>query len=656
MTLFLNNKFNVIHNYEKDEDFDYKSQVINFVENYLESEISIVHPDYLYQITINNKYENMDNQILVIFKNYLKKLKVNVKNAIKRDDFSIEKGLNKLIQNYIHKINYLNAIFKINKSEYFNLFHNTIISDQIIVSFIESELASISNNINEEIKTLIKNIKVVNEETNENYIWFLKLIGTIIKDNIPEIKENINIKQLYEIKLISNYIINIKKIYNFIGTDTDYVIEPIIEIYMEKIKTFISNENNFDDFYVLIEHFWKDIRNVLSFNDSINTIKNDIAIKVQKKAKNLDNDTQEAFRIIKLIILLHEYKIAENQLYLLFNNEKISNHIIKYISHNITNDFELANKLLLLLNNIKEKDVFIQKYHNELIKRLLSTKTIISLEKKLAETLCRVFGEKEIKKINKCINDYITSCEQNAIFGPQQFTTTMITTSYEAWNINYNNGFLDKLSDSVNYTNGLLNFIDNYSKFYKSIINDKKKLIWLLQYGEVEVEYNNYTLKMLPLQLIILEMFNTNTTLSIKDILTTKLLSNYQSEYLNNIIKSLVISGLLVNNNNNLTLTTNVNNTDLINSYYNCNNGISSEEITISVDELIVTSRKDITCAWINSILKKGDKTFDELFNIISCEIKVFPLDKTILQEALNYMIKQDYIRKSDDCYVKIYY
>ena len=42
--------------------------------------------------------------------------------------------------------------------------------------------------------------------------------------------------------------------------------------YLKKIKTFISNENNFDDFYVLIEHFWKDIRNVLSFNDNINTI------------------------------------------------------------------------------------------------------------------------------------------------------------------------------------------------------------------------------------------------------------------------------------------------------------------------------------------------------------------------------------------------
>jgi hypothetical protein len=144
--------------------------------------------------------------------------------------------------------------------------------------------------------------------------------------------------------------------------------------------------------------------------------------------------------------------------------------------------------------------------------------------------------------------------------------------------------------------------------------------------------------------------------LNIKDILTNKLLPNYQSEYLNNIIKSLVVSGLINNNNNILSLSTNVNNTDLINSYYNCNNDIITEDLLISDDEIIIHSRKDITCTWINHLLKKGDKTFDELFNFISCEIKLFPLDKIILQNAIDYMLKLDYIRKSNDQYIKIYY
>ena len=656
MTLFLNNKFNIIHNIDKEIDYDYKSQVINFVENYLESEISIVHPDYLYQICVNNTYENMDNQILVIFKNHLKKLKVNVKNAIKRDDFSIEKGLNKLIQNYIHKISYLNNIFRINKSEYYNLFHNTIISDQIIINFIENELSCLSNNINSEIKTLINNIKIINQYNTENYIWFLKLVGIIIKNNIPEIKEMISIKQLYEIKLITNYISSIKSTYSFIKEDTEHIIEPIIEIYMDKIKTFITTENNFDDFYIFIEFFWKNIRSVLSFGENINTIKNDIAIKIQKRVKQISDNNDDSFKIIKLIILLNDYKIAENQLFLLFNNEKINKNIIKFINNNINNNIELLNRLFLLLGNLKEKDVFIQKYHNELIKRLLSTKTSINAEKILYNTLVKVFGEKEVKKINKCINDYIDSSKYLIMVGPQSFTTTMITTSYDSWNINYNNGFLDKFDYEINYSNGLLNFIENYNEFYKKVINDKKKILWLLQYGEVEVEYNNYILKMLPIQLLVLELFNSNDNMNIKDILTNKLLSNYQSDYLNDIIKSLVISGLLNNNNNILSLSTNVNNINLINSYYNCNNGINTEDILISVDELIIHSRKDITCTWINHLLKKGDKTFDELFNFISCEIKLFPLDKIILQDAIDYMLKLDYIRKSNDQYIKIYY
>lgn len=652
MAIFLNNKFNVIHNLEKDLEFDYKSQVINFIENYLESEISIVHPDYLYQITQDNDYENIDNQILVIFKNYLKKLKVNIKNSIKRDDFSFETGLNKLIQNYIHKINYLNTVFKINKFEYFNLFHNTIISDQIIVNFIENELSSLSNEINPNVKILINNIKTINQCNTENYIWFLKLIGTIIRDNIPTIKENINVKQLYEIKLISNYISNVKNTYNFIGKDTEYIVEPIIEIYMDKIKTFIGTENNFEDFYVFIEFFWKEIRSILTFNDNLSSVKNDIAVKIQKKVKHLSDEYSESYKIIKIIILLNDYKIAENQLLLLFNNEKILNNIMKFINNNIFTNLDIVNKLIILLTNLKDKDVFIQKYHDDLIKRLLSTKTSINAEKLLLNTMAKVFGDKEIKKINKCVNDYVESANQINIFGAQTFETTLITTSYDAWNINYNNGFLDKFEYDITYKNGLLNFINKYNTFYKSIVNEKKKLLWLLQYGEVEVEYNNYLLKMLPIQLLVLEQFNSNETVLVKDILTNKLFSNYQTEYINKIIKSLVNSGILNKTNDKLTLTQNVNNTNLINSYYNCNEETQPE----TINETITTSRKDITCSWVNHLLKKGDKTFDELFNIISSEIKLFQLDKTILQSSIDYMIKQDYIRKSDESYVKIYY
>ena len=65
-------------------------------------------------------------------------------------------------------------------------------------------------------------------------------------------------KQSYEIKIITNYILHLKKFFNFIQ-ETEYIIEPLNEIYIEKICNLLTNENNFDEFYYLIENKWKEI-------------------------------------------------------------------------------------------------------------------------------------------------------------------------------------------------------------------------------------------------------------------------------------------------------------------------------------------------------------------------------------------------------------
>jgi hypothetical protein len=186
MTL-INDKFNVLQKLDY-ESIEYESQINNFFENYLEFDINIIHPDYLYQLFWNNNI-NFDDQILVIFKNYLKKIKNNIKNLIKKDEFN-KNGLNKIIQTFIKKVKYIENIFNINKNNYYNLFHNIIISDQIIINYLENELSILSNNFTIEIKNLLINVKLINNYNLDNYIWFLKLIGTILRNNIPEIKEN----------------------------------------------------------------------------------------------------------------------------------------------------------------------------------------------------------------------------------------------------------------------------------------------------------------------------------------------------------------------------------------------------------------------------------------------------------------------------------
>ena len=660
MTLFLNNKFNVINLFNNDINFDYHSQTINFIENYLESEISILHPSFLYQLTLHSYDKELDNKISIIFKNYLKKLKINIKNGIKKSDYSIINSLNKLIENYNYKLNYLDNIFKIDKNDYYNLFHNIILSDQIIICAFETEYPLTINNINIEIKNLINNVKIINTHNINNYIWFLKLIGGIIKDNVPKIKENIKLKQLYEIKLMINYITEIKKIYNFIKEDTNYITEPIIEIFIEKIKFFLLIEYNFDEFYLLFEKFWMNINKIIYLDSDKKKIKNYIIIKIQKKIEIIDSsDLYNIFKLIKLIIYIDNYKINNYyQLINLLNNQKLSSQLNNFINEYINIDINIVKNLILLLYDIKDRDIFIANYHNELIKRLLSTKTSINNENIISNLLERVYGEKEIIKIKKCINDYINSSNNLLIFRDnmnfiQQFNITLVTTSYDSWNINFNNGYIDGNNcKQINYENTLINFLDLYNTFYQTKIDTKRKLLWLLQYGEVEIEYNNIILKMLPIQLLILELFNENENIDIKKIQTNKLFSNFQLDYINNLIKSLEICGILNNTNNILTLTQNIYNDNLIESYYNCTNKLENNIII----EDIAHNRREIICSWINHILKKGNKNFDELLTLITVNIKQFVVTKILLENAIKYMIKQDYIDVKDNIYIKLFY
>jgi hypothetical protein len=197
--------------------------------------------------------------------------------------------------------------------------------------------------------------------------------------------------------------------------------------------------------------------------------------------------------------------------------------------------------------------------------------------------------------------------------------------------------------------------MDNYSKYYKCQVNYKKKLVWLVHYGEIEIQYLTYEIKLFPIQQLMLELVETNDQLTIEQLKNTYLFQNYQNEYLDNIIKSLEICGILKNINNKLQLTDTVFETNLIQVYYNCVNNLVRIESKQIQNEL-AHSRRDIICTLINSLLKKGDKNFNDLFKLVSSNIKLFQLDENLLNNALEYMINQDYISKINDEYKKIYY
>jgi hypothetical protein len=152
-----------------------------------------------------------------------------------------------------------------------------------------------------------------------------------------------------------------------------------------------------------------------------------------------------------------------------------------------------------------------------------------------------------------------------------------------------------------------------------------------------------------------LEVIETNVQITTEQLKNTYLFQNYQNEYLDNIIKSLEICGILKNINNTLQLSDTIFETNLIQAYYNCVNNLIRTDTTNIQNEL-AHSRREIICTLINHLVKKGDKNFNDLFKLISSDIKLFQLDENLLNNALEYMINQDYISKINDDYKKIYY
>ncbi len=59
----LHDKFNIISEFDSNNETIDASQINNFIENYLESETYIIHPDYIHQLVWHNKISDCDKLI-----------------------------------------------------------------------------------------------------------------------------------------------------------------------------------------------------------------------------------------------------------------------------------------------------------------------------------------------------------------------------------------------------------------------------------------------------------------------------------------------------------------------------------------------------------------------------------------------------------------
>ena len=621
-------KFNVIQNITIEV---YYPLISNFLENYLEKELIILLPGYINQLIWDKKFdidviETICNEEII---KYLKNIKNNIKMLIKRaHSYSLPNGLNKIIDIYLNKIKYINNLFLF-ENKFINLFDTIVLSEPIIINFVKEEIYMKNKN---EIKIFYNNLKKINFDMQR----FMRLLKLSIIDNVPKIDYPIpdNLNSLYKLIIKLKYYDNLLNYYNF-----------IIFFSLEELLLLII-----DDIINIIEYFnFQEIKFVLKFlennsdkflrlklNKLKKTLSNTIHVKYMLLDKNnIDNIEWE--NLVEIISLSNDLKLLEDYILSIINDESIQLTILNMV--NKYNDI-IIDKFFIVIH-IKDKDVFFELYHQQLIKRLLSSTCDVKKDEQLALKLYVLIGPKISNKINKSIIDYKLSQDINSSFYKNNLIPIeTIITSYNNWTFNCNQGYVE----SNNYLDNILNKFNIYFKY----MNKGKKLIWFPQYGEINIKFNKMELIMLPIQFMVLELFDENDKININEI---KIFENYSNVFKENVIKSLELTNIIERQDTFIILneTKKLRTTNFINIFYNLN----MEEQVIEILNL----REDAVKCWINKLLKLTPLSFNNLLNETNRNIVLFTVDTPLLEKVINKMIEMDYIElNSNNEYCKLLY
>jgi hypothetical protein len=348
-----------------------------------------------------------------------------------------------------------------------------------------------------------------------------------------------------------------------------------------------------------------------------------------------------------------------------FSDEKILDMLIDILNQNILNNDELGHKktndvanMFSFCNNIKEKDVFIDKYNRKLIQRILY-KQNISSEQLYYNILVDKFGDKLTMKTKKIIYDMDQTINDSKNFKKLVEAKTkvnIVTTSYGNWDVNQNEGLIgDNLLELAN-KNLLTQHMNLYSSFYKKRYDNRRKLNWYLHFGEIVFDYKAKEFKMMPIQYLILEEI-TNKLLNKTDILKLDIIKNYNDNFKQALISCLIFGGILKIKKDLIILNDDINNIsvyDYINLFFTTTNFGNIWEAKRQ-DELIMT-REDILSSNINHSVKINKMPIDKLFEKIKSNLNVFTLERDFYDKVIKIMVEKEYIKISDGIVEKLFY
>ena len=343
------------------------------------------------------------------------------------------------------------------------------------------------------------------------------------------------------------------------------------------------------------------------------------------------------------------------------NEHKVIHFINEFINESIIskNRYD-ALTAVISAHDLINFDLFINSYYDLLVKRLTNNLSLkvpefeyfINIEKEMVIYLTKIKNTNITHKLNKVINDTYTSYYENHEFNnlSNKLLSTnisVITTSYNNWTINQSEGLIDNNILDQLKTTQLGKYLKYYELYYIEKYDNHRIINWFPHFGEITITYLNQQLKMLPIQFIIVEMFTDVDDILIHEIINSKLLINYSEKFKNDILNSIISSGLLIINDKKVILSksSSIKN-DLIDIFLNTSDYPNIWEKQKEIE--FAHSRNEIINTVINHILKTCSKSKSELYSIIKKEITLFKLDEELFDQSLKYLIEMDYIILND--------
>jgi hypothetical protein len=179
---------------------------------------------------------------------------------------------------------------------------------------------------------------------------------------------------------------------------------------------------------------------------------------------------------------------------------------------------------------------------------------------------------------------------------------------------------------------------------------------------DYNTDYGVVKLKMLPLQALILEKFNKEDYISSNIFFEFDFLSSYDRKEKEKLLDVFIDSNIIniefdriVLSNAKLDNIDSKNELDLISKFFEVSH--LPEKWNKEEELEIVSEKEDVIKTKINHHLKINDCSYDTLLEKCQ-EIKCFHVNKDLFQDALDYMLKMDFVSYNSDSnlYSKLLY